>query len=164
MTEFITTAFPYIFLALMAISALFSIVPIFPGGVVIWALAMLYGLLAPEHFSGGIWFYVVITLLMIASTLADNLFMGGKALQAGASWRGIILALLAGVVVSLVITPLGGLAAAALVLYLHEKYRLDDKEKALEITKGLVVGCGWAAVVRFGIAVVEVLLWALWAW
>ncbi len=165
MTEFFTTAFPYLILAFMALSALFSIVPIFPGGVVIWVLATVYGLLSPAHFSApGGWLYAVITVLMILGTLADNLFMGGKAREAGASWRGIILALVAGVVGTLFITPLGGLAAAALVLYLHEYLRLNDKQQALDITKGLVLGCGWAAIARFGIAVVQVGLWVLWAW
>ncbi len=165
MAEFVSTAFPYIFLAMMALSALFSIVPIFPGGVVIWALATVYGLLAPLHFgSPGGWIYAVITLLMLLGASVDNVLMGGKALQAGASWRGILLALLAGVVVSLLFTPLGGLAAVALVLYLHEYSRLKDKEKALDITKGLVLGCGWAAVIRFGLAVVQVVLWTMWAW
>lgn len=148
----------------MALAALFSIVPIFPGGVVIWALATVYGLVTPAHFSGGLWLYVVITILMVLSTLADNLLMGGKAREAGASWRGIILALIAGAVVSLFVTPLGGLAAAALVLYFHEYVRLNDKDQAMDITKSLMLGCGWAAIVRFGIALVQVILWVLWAW
>lgn len=164
MAEFFSTAFPYLILAFMVLSALFSIVPIFPGGVVIWALATAYGLVNLTHFSDGLWLYVVITILMVISTLADNLLMGGKAREAGASWRGIILALAAGVVVSLLVTPLGGLAGAALVLYLHEYMRLNDKDKAMDITKNLVLGCGWAAVVRFGIAVLQVVLWVLWAW
>jgi len=100
---------------------------------------------------------------MFASVAADNLFMGAKALEAGASWRGIIIALVAGVVTSFFFTPIAGLIVAPLTLYITEYIRLNDSEEALKITKGMVLGCGWAFVVRFGLGAIQIGLYAAWA-
>jgi uncharacterized protein YqgC (DUF456 family) len=165
MESFLTAVFPWIIFGLMVLSVLVSIVPIFPGGVVVWLLALLYGVVHPAHFDTLGWtIFSLITLLMIASALSDNVLMGTKARQAGASWRGIIMALIGGVISSIFITPLGGLVVASLTLYIHEYLRLKDSDTAYTITKGLVLGCGWAAVVRFGIAAVQLSLWSFWAW
>lgn len=165
MESFLSSVFPWIIFGLMAMSVMVSIVPIFPGGVVVWLLALIYGVVHPAHFSTLGWImFSLITLLMAASALADNVLMGAKAREAGASWRGILLALIAGVIASFFITPLGGLVAASLMLYLHEYLRLKDRDTAYAITKGLVLGCGWAAVVRFGLAAMQMGLWSIWAW
>ena len=165
MESFLTSVFPWIIFSLMALSVLVSLVPIFPGGVVVWLLALVYGVAHPSHFSTLGWImFALITVLMAASVSADNVLMGSKARQAGASWRGIIMALIGGVIGSIFITPLGGLAVASITLYTHEYFRLKDSDSALAITKGLVLGCGWAAVVRFGIAAIQMGLWSIWAW
>lgn len=165
MLEFLITALPWIILGLMLLSLFALVVPVFPGGVVIWFFALLYGLLNPNHFGtlGGIMF-ALISVLAIASGLADNFFMGAKAKEAGASWRGIIIALIAGVVAAIFLTPIGGIVVAALSLYLVEYIRLNDREQAMKITRALVVGCGWAFVARFGIGIVQISLWGIWAW
>lgn len=162
--EIVLSIFPWIILVFMILSLLSLIVPVFPGGVVIWVLALIYGLISPDHFlNGGTWIFALITGLMLASAAADNILMGTKAREAGASWHGLIIALVAGVVGALVLTPIGGLVLAALSLYLVEYIRLKDSDKAMMITKGLMMGCGWAFVVRFGLGVGKIVLWAFWA-
>ena len=65
---------------------------------------------------------------------------------------------------SLVLTPVAGLLFAPLALYIHEYFRLDqDSAKAWLVTRGLMLGCGWAFVTRFLIGVIQVGLYAWWA-
>lgn len=139
------------------------IIPIFPGNVVMWLAALVYGLVFGFGRLGGILF-AVITLLMFAAVLADNFLMGAKAREKGASWGSIILALVAGIVGTIIVPPIGGLIAAPLVLYGMELNRLGDSDKAIKVVKALLIGWGLAFLVRFGIGVVMFALWGIWAY
>ena len=173
MIEVLSYVIPVLSLIVMLIGLFGLVMPIFPGGVVIWLAALAYGVLSPGHFDGpGKTVFAVITVLMLLSAAADNVMMGAKAKEAGASWRGIILALASGVVFSLLFTPIVGLIVAPLALYFTEYQRLVKLEKPAEearseaklITKGLVVGCGWAFFIRFGLGILKIGLWSYWAW
>ncbi|MDH5508637.1 MAG: DUF456 family protein, partial [Anaerolineae bacterium] len=59
--------------------------------------------------------------------------------------------------------PIGGLIAAPLGLFLTEYIQVGDSEKAMTVTKGLLVGCGWSFVARFGLGVLMIGLWIVWA-
>ena len=139
------------------------IVPIFPGNVVMWLAALVYGLIFGFGKLGGIMF-AIITLLMIVAALADNVLMGTKAREKGADWGSIILALIAGVVGTMLFPPIGGLIAAPLVLYLAELQRRRDAEEAQAVVKALLTGWGLAFIVRFGLGVVMFALWGIWAY
>jgi uncharacterized protein YqgC (DUF456 family) len=138
------------------------IVPIFPGNVVMWLAALVYGIIFGFGKLGGVMF-AIITLLMIAAALADNVLMGTKAREKGADWGSIILALIAGVVGTMIFPPIGGLIAAPLVLYLAELQRRRDAEEAKAVVKALLTGWGLAFIVRFGLGVVMFALWGIWA-
>lgn len=139
------------------------IIPIFPGNVVMWLAALVYGLVFGFGRLGGILF-TIITLLMLVAVAADNILMGTKAREKGADWGSIILALIAGVVGTMIFPPIGGLIAAPLVLYLAELQRRRDSEEAMVVVKALLTGWGLAFVVRFGIGVVMFGLWGIWAY
>lgn len=139
------------------------VIPIFPGNVVMWVAALIYGLIFGFGRAGGILF-AVITLLMLAAVLADNFLMGAKAREKGAAWRSIILALLAGVVGTFAFPPIGGIIAAPLVLFLMEFHRLGDSAEATQVVKALLFGWGLAFVVRFGLGLVMIALWGIWAY
>ena len=163
MPEWLQTSTEILTLGVMLVGLFGLVIPIFPGGVVIWLAALGYGLLtgfAPP----GIVFFVLISILMIASALADNILMGTKAYQEGASWWSILIALFAGAVVTLLLPPFGGLIAAPIALYLAEYVRRRDWEQAIKVTRGMLIGCGWAFFVRFGLGIVKIGLWAAWAW
>ena len=162
LTEFLGVAFPWVILIIMLFGWGGLVVPIFPGNVVIWGAALTYGLVTGFE-TRGIWLFAFITLFMFIATTADNVFMGAKALEAGASWRGIIIALIAGVVTSFFLTPIAGLIIAPVTLYLTEYIRLKDSNEAMRITRGMVIGCGWAFIVRFGLGAVQIGLYAYWA-
>ena len=139
------------------------IVPIFPGNVVMWLAALVYGLIFGFGRLGGILF-AIITVLMLIAAAADNLLMGAKAREKGADWGSIILALIAGVVGTMIFPPIGGLIAAPLVLYLAELQRRRDAEEAKKVVKALLIGWGLAFIVRFGLGVVMFALWGIWAY
>jgi uncharacterized protein YqgC (DUF456 family) len=155
-------ALQWIILSVMLFGLFSLLIPILPGLVIIWVAGLVYGLVNGFNLVGGILF-AVMTVLMIGGSLVDNVMMGTKARQTGASWIAIGVALVAGVVGSLVWPPLGGLFAAMLGIFLVEFYRLRDWRKALDSTRGLAVGCGWAVVVRFLIGMVMVGLYVIWA-
>jgi len=149
-------------LSIMLVSLAAMIVPIFPGILIIWLAGLVYGAIAGFEAPGWV-VLVVMTVLAIGGSLADNVLMGTKAREQGAAWSSILLALTAAVIGTFLFPPIGGLLASPLVLYLFEKRRLGDRNKALKITKALVIGWGWALVVRVLLGMAMIGLWAIWA-
>jgi uncharacterized protein YqgC (DUF456 family) len=145
----------------MAVGLFGMVIPIYPGVVIIWAAALIHGLITGFAVLE-IWVLVLITLLMILGSVVDNLLMGGKARQAGASWVSIGGALLAGILGTFVFPPLGGIIAAPTVLFLLEYARLRESQEAWDITRGLLTGWGLAFGARFMIGLVMILIWTLW--
>lgn len=139
------------------------VIPIFPGNVVMWLAALVYGLIFDFGKLGG-FLFAIITILMLVATAADNVLMGAKAREKGAAWGSILLALIAGIIGTIVLPPIGGLIAAPLTLYLMEMQRIGDSEEAKRVVKALLTGWGLAFVVRFGIGVVMFSLWGIWAY
>lgn len=136
--------------------------PYFPGNVVIWVAALIFGLIFGFGQLGGVLF-ALITLLMLLALVSDNLLMGAKAREKGAAWSSIIMALIAGVVFTFVFPPFGGLIAAPLALFLLEFLRLRDHKKATGVVVALLWGVGLSYVARFALGLVMILLWGAWA-
>jgi len=145
----------------MAVGLFGMILPIYPGVTIIWAAVLIHGL-ATRFATLEIWVLVVITILMIAGTLVDNLLMGGKARQAGASWLSIAGALLAGLIGTFAFPPLGGIIAAPTLLFLLEYSRLRDSQEAWKVTTGLLTGWGLSFIARFAIGLTMIVVWAIW--
>jgi hypothetical protein len=134
---------------------------VIPGLTIIWLSALAYGLLTGFTVFSIICF-VIITLLMIFGNMVDQLFMGAKAKQSGASWTGVILSTVATFVFSFLWPPFGGIIAGMLVLFVFEFIRLRDWRKAGGSTKEMAIGCVSAAVVRFFIGLVMISAWIIW--
>ncbi len=150
-------------LMIMLIGVAGLIIPIFPGLVVIWLTALGYGLVT--GFTTRAWIiFALLTALMIIGNVVDNVLMGAKARQGGASWLSIALGLLGGIVGTLLFPPLGGILGAPLVLFLAEFARHRQARHALRSVGALMIGWGWSFVVRFIIGIVMTGLWMLWAW
>ena len=150
--------------ALVMIGGVFSLfLFVIPGLTVIWLAALAYGLLIGFDLASTILF-LLITLLMVFGNFVDNLFMGAKAKQSGASWKSVILSMLAAFIGSLVFPPFGGIIAALVVLFVFEYLRLRDLRKASDSTGQMAIGCATAAVVRFFIGLVMIGLWVVWVW
>jgi len=140
-----------------------TVIPIFPGVVVIWALALLYGI-AFGFTASGVWFFAAITVLAVIGSVVDNLIVGGKARQSGARWTSIALAIITGLLSSIFLTPLVGIPATLTALYLIEYLHRRDHTEAWQVTKGMALGWGWAFAARLSIGLVMIGLWAIWAW
>jgi uncharacterized protein YqgC (DUF456 family) len=139
------------------------IIPIFPGNVVMWLAALVYGLVFGFGKLGATMF-AIISILMLIAVSADNVLMGAKAREKGADWGSIILALIAGVIGTMLLPPIGGLIAAPLVLYLLELRRLGgNTNEAKIVVKALLTGWGLAFVVRFALGLLMFGLWGVWA-
>ena len=95
------------------------VVPVFPGLIVIWLLALLYGIVTGFGTLGTV-IFVFITMLAVLGEITDNLLMSKKARQEGARWRSIAVAFIAGVVCRIVFTHLIGIAGALGGLFLTE--------------------------------------------
>ncbi len=150
-------------IAAVMFMGLFSLaLVVVPGLTIIWAAALVYMFVDGLNWGSGI-IFTVITLLMIFGNLVDNYMMGASARQKGASWLAIGVALLGGLLGSILWTPLGGLLIALLGLFVVEYVRLRDWRQAYESTRSMLIGCGWAGIIRFGIGLVMISLYAIWA-
>jgi uncharacterized protein len=150
-------------IVMMAVGLL--VIPILPGLVIIWAAALGYGIFAGFGVLGWIMFSII-TVLMLAGSILDNVLMGTQAHKEGAPWWVVLLSMVSAIIGSFVIPipVIGGILAALLVLFLVQWLRLKDTKKALASMKGMLTGCGWAVVFRFIIGLVMIGLWLIWAW
>jgi uncharacterized protein YqgC (DUF456 family) len=143
------------------------IVPIFPGLVIMWLGTLVYAILqsAAGNMTGWKWvIFGIITVLMIAGSIADNLIIAQKMRDKYIPWSSILFAFAASLIASLFFTPLIGLVAAPAGLFLAESRRLKDREAAVDSTKAYMIGWGWAFGARFLIGLVMIGFWMLWAW
>lgn len=150
-------------LAGMIVGLLGLAVPILPGLVIIWVAALGYGIAAGFSVLGWVMF-AIMTVLMVVGSLADNVLMGTQAHKQGAPWWVILLALVAAIAGNFALPIIGGILAALLTLFLIEWLRRRDARQALTSMKGMIVGCGWAVVIRVIIGLVMIGLWLIWAW
>lgn len=151
-------ALQWIALTVMLVGELGLLTTILPGLTIIWLAALAYWLAAGFNWVSGV-IFGILTVLMVGGNLADNVIMGASARQTGASWLAVLLALAGGVIGSLVWPPFGGLAAALLLLFAVEFFRLRNWRQALRSMRSMAAGCGWAVVVRMLIGAIMILLW-----
>lgn len=161
MPLWLDVSFKILIYLIMAVGLVGMVIPIYPGVVIIWAAALVHGL-ATGMATLEIWVLVLLTLLMIAGTLVDNVLMGGKARRAGASWWSITLALAGGLFGTFMFPPFGGLIAAPLILYLSEYLRIQDSRTAWLTTRSLLAGWGYSFLARLLIGSLMIAIWALW--
>jgi len=151
----------------LVVGLLGLIVPVFPGLVIMWLGTLLYALIqnAAGNMTSGKWFvFGVITVLMVTGSIVDNLIIAYKMRDKYIPWSSILFAFGAGLIASIFFTPLIGLVAAPVGLYLAENRRLKNNEAAVASTKAYMIGWGWAFGVRFLIGLAMIGLWMLWAW
>jgi hypothetical protein len=151
----------------LIIGLLGLIVPVFPGLVIMWLGTLLYALVqnAAGNMTGWHWFiFGIITVLMIAGSIVDNLIIAYKMRDKYVPRSSILFAFAAGIIASIFFTPLIGLVAAPVGLFLAENRRLNDRDAAVASTKAYMIGWGWAFGARFLIGLAMIGFWMLWAW
>jgi len=150
-------------LLVMLVGLVGLVVPIFPGIFVIWLAALGYGIVMGFN-TVGVVFFVLISLLMLGGVTVDNVLMGVGARRGGASWLSIGLGLLAGVIGTLLVPPIGGLITAPLAILLAEYVRVKDWDKVFAAVRGLATGWGLSFLARLGIGLLMIVLWGFWVW
>ena len=154
-----------LFFLLMGLFGL--IIPVFPGLTVMWLAALIYALVqSASGLMGWVdWLlFALITLLMIGGNIVDNIIIASKMRGHEIPWKTILLCYAVGIVVSLFFTPLAGLVASPLALLGLEYLRFRDQKLAFESAKVFMIGWGASFAARFGIGILMVIFWMLWAW
>src|SRR4030066_1208968 len=136
MPAWLSSSIIWVTLVIMLVGLFGLIVPVFPGITVIWLTALGYGVITGFSTLGWVWF-AVITILLIVGVTIDNVLMGAKARKEGAAWSSLGLGWLAGIVGTILLPPLGGFIAGAVVLVLMEYLHQRDFNKALLTLRGL---------------------------
>jgi uncharacterized protein YqgC (DUF456 family) len=143
------------------------VIPVFPGLTVMWIGTLVYAII--QAISGNMtwvgWLlFVLITLLMIGGNIVDNIIIAKHMRDKDIPWSSIIWSFAAGIILSLFLTPIAGMIASPVGLFLAEWYRLKERDTALSNTKAWMTGWGWSVAARIGIGVIMIIFWALWAW
>lgn len=161
MDSWLETSVFWVTQIVMLLGLLGLVVPIYPGLVVMWLGGLGYGIV--QGFNPLGWaMFALMTILMLIGTVTDNILMGAGAKKSGASWTGIGMALLAGLLGTLLFPPLGGLIAAPLAVLGYEYWRQKDWQKAWAALRGLALGWGLSFLARFAIGLGIMGLWWLW--
>ncbi len=154
-------------LFVLIVGLLGLVVPVFPGLTVMWLGTVFYAFVQflGRKMTWVDWvLFALITLLMIFGNFLDNIIIAKHVRDKDVPWSSIIWAFVAGIIVSIILTPIVGIIASPLGLFLAEWYRLKDRNTAFASTKAWLTGWGWSFLARFGVGILMILLWALWAW
>lgn len=145
----------------MGIGLLGTLVPLVPGLPLIWAAALIYGLIV--GFGTAAWIAMtVITFLMIGGIMAKVVLPQRRASAGGTPRSTLIVGAIVGLI-GFFAVPVVGLPLGAVVgVFLAERRRTDDWSRALRSTKAVVVGFGLGALVEMGAGIAMIASWALW--
>lgn len=153
-------------LAVLLIGWAGLLIPVFPGLAVMWLATLIYALLVNSIGRMG-WIdwtlFGLITVLMLAGSIVDNIIIARKMRGRHVPWRSILLAYLAGLLASAFFTPVIGIAASPLALYAAESARLRDRKLGFESARLYMIAWGWAFAAVFTIGALMIILWSLWA-
>jgi uncharacterized protein YqgC (DUF456 family) len=145
----------------MAIGLAGTIVPFVPGTSLIWAAALVYGLLAGFTRAGWIAFSAI-TVLLVAGTVVKVVLPHRRGKAGGAPTRSLLIGAAAGIAGFFVI-PVVGLALGAVAGVLVAEYaRTRAWPSAWRSTKGVIVGIGLGALAELGVGMGMVLCWVAW--
>jgi len=157
----------WITLTFMLVGLIGLVIPIFPGIVVIWLAAFIYGIIQAlaGKMNGWDWLLLsLITILMVIGSVIDNIIIARKLRETGTPWKSIGIGYASGLVSSLFLTPFAALLITPLALYTAEYLRLRNKRQAFDSVKGWVIGFGWTFLALVAIGTSMIGLWLLWIW
>jgi hypothetical protein len=152
-------------LFVLLIGLLGLLIPVFPALVVMWLATFIYALI--ENYLGRMtWIhwalFGLITILMLTGSVIDNIIIAKKMRGQSIPWSSIGLAFLAGILASIFLTPLIGMAASPLSLFGMEYIRLRDRKLAFTSAKTYMIAWGWSFAAVFVIGILMIVVWLLW--
>jgi hypothetical protein len=154
-----------LFVLLVGLAGL--LVPVFPGLFVMWLATLIYALTQYSIGRMTAWDWVLfalVTILMIVGNVIDNIIIARHMREKEIPWSSIAVSFIAGVLASLLLTPIVGIIASPTGLFLAEAVRLKDRKAAAASTRAWMTGWGFSFLARFAIGIVMIGLWMLWAW
>jgi uncharacterized protein YqgC (DUF456 family) len=146
---------------MMLVGLLGAILPVLPDIVLIWAGALIYGLVVGWGQNGG-WLFGVISVFGIIGLLADAWVSGAGARQGGATILTTLGGLAVGVIGLFVAGPLGFLGGILLGTFVLEYTRHQDPDQALRATFGMGIGYGASFLVKFLLGIAMIAAWIAW--
>jgi uncharacterized protein YqgC (DUF456 family) len=153
-------------LAVLLIGWAGLLIPVFPGLVVMWLATLMYALLqrAAGRMTTFDWvLFGAITVLMVAGSVIDNIIIATRMRGRHVPWRSILFAYVAGLLASVFFTPLIGIVASLVALYVAESARLRDRKLGFDSARAYMIAWGWAFAALFTVGGLMILLWLLWA-
>ena len=152
-------------LFVLLVGLLGLLIPVFPALIVMWLATLIYALI--ENSTGRMtWIqwalFALITILMVFGIVIDNIIIAKKMRGQSIPWTSIGLAFLAGILASIFLTPLVGMAASPLSLFGVELIRLHDRKLAFTSAKTYMIAWGWSFAAVFGVGVLMIGVWLLW--
>ena len=170
------TMAPLLHWLILALSGILNLVGLvglllvfFPGLTVAWLGQLIWFIFVGFNKSQGGWqfgltiaIFVFNTIIMLVGSVLDNILGATESEKKGVPWWEIGVVMLIMVIGGIFLTPIGGLAASMAVLYLIEYKRLEENRSAAwESTKALAFGYGKAAIFRFILCLIMIMLWLL---
>ena len=170
------TMAPLLHWLILALSGILNLVGLvglllvfFPGLTVAWLGQLIWFIFVGFNKSQGGWqfgltiaIFVFNTIIMLVGSVLDNILGATESEKKGVPWWEIGVVMLIMVIGGIFLTPIGGLAASMAVLYLIEYKRLEENRSVVwESTKALAFGYGKAAIFRFILCLIMIMLWLL---
>jgi uncharacterized protein YqgC (DUF456 family) len=149
-------------LVVMAVGLIGVLVPVLPGLMLIWSVALIYGLIVGFGASG-LSAMVVLSLIVVLSVVKSVILPRRAAAGAGASgWSQF--GAVAGGVVGFFLVPVIGLILGALAGMVATEYSVKGNwEDAWTATKATAKGFGISALIDLVLGMVMITAWAVWA-
>jgi len=153
-------------LVLIALAMLVGIVgtvlPFLPGLPIVWAAALVYGVV--EGFGAVGWVcFAIITALGIGGMVAGFLVPQRKVQGGGAPFSTTVAGMVGGVIGFFVIPLIGIVVGAVAGVLIAERVRTQDWTQAWASTKRAIVGFGLGALVQVAAGVLMMATWIAWA-
>jgi uncharacterized protein YqgC (DUF456 family) len=149
-------------LVVMAVGLVGVLVPVLPGLMLIWSVAVVYGLIVGFG-AAGLSAMVVLSLIVVLSVVKSVVLPRRAAAGAGASgWSQF--GAVAGGVVGFFLIPVIGVILGALAGMVATEYSLKGNwDDAWTATKATAKGFGISALIDLVLGMVMITAWALWA-
>ena len=145
----------------MAIGLIGTLVPVLPGLILIWATALVYGLVDGFGSLGAIAFALITLLLVVA--LVFKIVLPHRRGRASGAPASALVAGAVGAVAGFFLIPMVGLVAGAMVGVLGAEYvRTRRWDVAWRSTKGVAAGIGLGIALELAAGIAMVLTWGAW--
>ena len=145
----------------MVVGIIGTIVPFMPGLPIVWAAALVYGIV--EGFGVVGWAcFAIITVLGIVGLVAGVLVPKRHVEGGGAPFSTIVVAVIGAIIGAIVIPVIGIVVGGVLGVLVAERARTQSWELAWASTKRALIGFGLGALVQMGAGVAMMGTWVDW--